>query len=113
MEDHGRIRVLLADDHRIFREALRMLLANECEVIAEASDGEQAVALALRLKPQVVVMDIGMRGIGGLSAARRIAKEAPSCQSADAQRVSGRGIRARGSWRSGRRGLRGQDRRVG
>ena len=77
MEDHGRIRVLLADDHRIFREALRMLLANECEVIAEASDGEQAVALALRLKPQVVVMDIGMRGIGGLSAARRIAKEAP------------------------------------
>jgi DNA-binding NarL/FixJ family response regulator len=78
MEDNGRIRVLLADDHRIFREALRMLLANECEVIAEASDGEQAVALALRLKPQVVVMDIGMRGIGGLSAARRIAKEAPS-----------------------------------
>ena len=80
MEDHGRIRVLLADDHRIFREALRMLLANECEVIAEASDGEQAVALALRLKPQVVVMDIGMRGIGGLSAARRIAKEAPACK---------------------------------
>ena len=64
MEDHGRIRVLLADDHRIFREALRMLLANECEVIAEASDGEQAVAIASRLKPQVVVMDIGMRGIG-------------------------------------------------
>ena len=80
MEDHGRIRVLLADDHRIFREALRMLLANECEVIAEASDGEQAVAIALRLKPQVVVMDIGMRGIGGLSAARRIAKEAPACK---------------------------------
>ena len=78
MEDNGRIRVLLADDHRIFREALRMLLANECEVIAEASDGEQAVAMAVRLKPQVVVMDIGMRGIGGLSAARRIAKEAPA-----------------------------------
>jgi two-component system, NarL family, response regulator NreC len=80
MEDHGRIRVLLADDHRIFREALRMLLANECEVIAEASDGEQAVAIAVQLKPQVVVMDIGMRGIGGLSAARRIVKEAPACK---------------------------------
>ena len=78
MEDYGRIRVLLVDDHRIFREALRMLLANDCEVIAEASDGEQAVALAVRLKPQVVVMDIGMRGIGGLSAARRIAREAPA-----------------------------------
>ena len=80
MEDHGRIRVLLADDHRILREALRMVLATECEVIAEASDGEQAVATAARLKPQVVVMDIGMPGIGGLAAARRIAKEAPACK---------------------------------
>jgi DNA-binding NarL/FixJ family response regulator len=78
MEDHGRIRVLLADDHRILREALRSLLATECEVVAEAADGEQAVAIAARLKPQVVVMDIGMPGIGGLAAARRIAKEAPS-----------------------------------
>jgi len=77
MEDHGRIRVLLADDHRILREALRSVLATECEVVAEAADGEQAVALAARLKPQVVVMDIGMPGIGGLAAARRIAKEAP------------------------------------
>jgi DNA-binding NarL/FixJ family response regulator len=77
MEDHGRIRVLLADDHRILREALRSLLATECEVVAEAADGEQAVAIAARLKPNVVVMDIGMPGIGGLAAARRIAKEAP------------------------------------
>ena len=80
MEDHGRIRVLLADDHRILRDALRSVLATECEVIAEASDGEQAVAIATRLKPQVVVMDIGMPGIGGLAAARRIAKEAPACK---------------------------------
>jgi len=80
MEDHGRIRVLLADDHRIMREALRMVLATECEVVAEASDGEQAVAIAAQLKPHVVVMDIGMPGIGGLSAAYRIAKEAPACK---------------------------------
>ena len=80
MEDHGRIRVLVADDHRIFREALRMLLATECEVVAEASDGEQAVAFAAQLKPQVVLMDIGMQGIGGLAAARRIAREAPACK---------------------------------
>jgi DNA-binding NarL/FixJ family response regulator len=80
MEDRGRIRVLLADDHRILREALRMVLATECEVVAEASDGEQAVAIAAQLKPHVVVMDIGMPGIGGLSAARRIAREAPACK---------------------------------
>ncbi len=80
MEDHGRIRVMLADDHRILREALRMVLATECEVVAEASDGEQAVALARQLKPQVAVMDLGMPGIGGLSAARRIAKEVPACK---------------------------------
>ena len=52
-----------------------MVLATECEVVAEAADGEQAVALAAQLKPHVVVMDLGMPGIGGLSAARRIAKE--------------------------------------
>ena len=80
MESHERIRVLLADDHRIVREALRMVLATECEVVAEASDGEQAVAIAARLKPQVVVMDLAMPGIGGLSAAHRIAIEAPSCK---------------------------------
>lgn len=80
MEDHGRIRVLLADDHRIVREALRMVLATECEVIAEAADGEQAVAIAAQLKPEVVVMDVAMRGIGGIAAARRIAKETPACK---------------------------------
>ena len=80
MESPTRIRVLLADDHRIVREALRMVLATECEVVAEASDGEQAVAIAARLKPQVVVMDLAMPGIGGLSAAHRIATEAPSCK---------------------------------
>src|SRR5271166_3701945 len=80
MESHERVRVLLADDHRIVREALRMVLATECEVVAEASDGEQAVAIAAQLKPQVVVMDLAMPGIGGLSAAHRIATEAPACK---------------------------------
>jgi DNA-binding NarL/FixJ family response regulator len=80
MENQRRIRVLLADDHRIFREALRMVLAAECDVVAEASDGEQAIALAAQLKPEVVVMDIGMPGIGGLAAARRIKREVPPCK---------------------------------
>ena len=80
MQSHERIRVLLADDHRIMREALRMVLATECDVVAEASDGEQAVAMAVQCRPHVVVMDIGMPGIGGLSAAGRISREAPACK---------------------------------
>ena len=81
MEDRsGRIRVLLADDHRILREALRMALASECDIVAEASSGEQAVAIAAQRKPHVVVMDLGMPGIGGLAAARRIVRETPSCK---------------------------------
>ena len=80
MEPHERIRVVLADDHRILREALRMVLATECDVVGEASSGEQAVVLAAQLKPQVVVMDIGMPGIGGLAAAHRIGKEVPACK---------------------------------
>ena len=80
MENDGRIRVLLADDHRIFREALKLALANECEVVGEAPDGEQAAAMAALLKPHVVVMDIGMPGIGGLAAASRISRDTPSCK---------------------------------
>jgi DNA-binding NarL/FixJ family response regulator len=71
-----RIRVLLADDHRLLREALRMVLERECEVVAEAASGEEAIALAVRTKPHVVLLDIEMPGIGGLAAAHRIAKEA-------------------------------------
>ena len=80
MKTQPRIRVLLADDHRIVREALKMVLAAECDVVGEASDGEQAVALAAQLKPQVVVLDLGMPGIGGIAAAHRIRKEAPACR---------------------------------
>ena len=80
MESQARIRVLLADDHRILREALKMVLAAECDVVGEASSGEQAVALAAQLKPQVIVMDVGMPGIGGLAAAHRIGKEVPACK---------------------------------
>ena len=72
------VRVLLADDHRILREALRLLLATEFDVVGEASNGEEAAAMAMRLKPHVVVMDIGMPGIGGLAAAHRIRKQVPA-----------------------------------
>ncbi|MGH8012644.1 MAG: response regulator [Candidatus Binataceae bacterium] len=73
-----RIRVMLADDHRIVRESLRLLLSTEFEVIGEAASGEEALALAAKLRPHVLLMDIGMPGIGGLNAAARIAKRAPS-----------------------------------
>jgi DNA-binding NarL/FixJ family response regulator len=76
-ENHDRIRVLLADDHRIFREALRMVLEAECEIIGEAPSGEAAIQLAAQLHPHVVVLDLGMPGIGGLAAAHRIARDCP------------------------------------
>jgi len=80
MEGQARVRVLLVDDHRIMTAALKMLLASECDVVGEASSGEDAVALAAELKPQVVVMDVGMPGIGGLAAAHRIGKDLPACK---------------------------------
>lgn len=73
-----RVRVLIADDHRMVREALRLVLEPECEVVAQASDGEEAVARALKERPDVVVMDVGMPGPGGIEAARRLAKQSPA-----------------------------------
>jgi two-component system, NarL family, response regulator NreC len=74
----GRISVLIADDHRLFREALRVVLESECEVVGEAASGEEAVALAARTRPNIVLLDVGMPGVGGLNAAHRLAKEAPA-----------------------------------
>lgn len=72
------IRVLLADDHRLFREALRAVLEPECTVVGEAPDGERALELAAKLKPHVVLLDVGMPGTGGLAAAHRIAQAMPA-----------------------------------
>jgi DNA-binding NarL/FixJ family response regulator len=78
MGDNDRIKVLLADDHRMVREALRMVLEPECEIVGEAASGEEAVALAVKTRPNVVVMDIAMPGTGGLAAAHHIGKQAPA-----------------------------------
>jgi two-component system NarL family response regulator len=74
-----RIRVMLADDHKILREALRGVLAKEddIEVVAEAGDGFEAMRLAREHAPDVLVMDIGMPGMGGIDATRRLAAECP------------------------------------
>ena len=74
-----KIRVMLADDHRIFRESLRLLLEKGgCEIVAEVGTGEEAIIAAQRHKPRVALIDLEMPGIGGLAAARRISKTAPA-----------------------------------
>jgi DNA-binding NarL/FixJ family response regulator len=73
-----RISVLIADDHRLFREALRVVLERECDVVGEAASGEEALTLAARTRPDIVLLDVGMPGVGGLNAAHRLAREAPS-----------------------------------
>ena len=82
---HDRIRILLADDHAMLRAGLRALLEaeNDLEVMGEAGTGEEAVEMAERLKPDVVVMDLSMPGIGGLEATRRIAASSGGAGAAD------------------------------
>src|SRR5437773_2664629 len=75
-----KIKVLLVDDHTVVREGLRALLEAEPDlgVVGEAETGRQAVQLAVKLKPDVVVMDIAMPLLNGLEASRQILKEAPA-----------------------------------
>jgi DNA-binding NarL/FixJ family response regulator len=73
------IRVLVADDHAGFRHGLVALLASEpgVEVVGEARDGHEAVAMTLGLLPEVVLMDLQMSGLNGIEATRRVLAEAP------------------------------------
>ena len=68
------IRVLVVDDHPIVRQGLRSYLSSRegIEVVADAADGESAVALADELRPDVVLMDLAMPGMGGLAAIREV-----------------------------------------
>jgi DNA-binding NarL/FixJ family response regulator len=68
------IRILLADDHAVVRDGVRALLEKQIDmaVVAEAADGREAVQLAEELLPDVVVMDVGMPGLNGIEATRRI-----------------------------------------
>src|SRR5580698_9288117 len=77
-----RITVLLAEDHMVVREGFRKMLELETdlEVIGEAKDGRQAVALVNKLRPDVVLMDIAMPLLNGLEATRQILKAAPGAR---------------------------------
>ena len=74
-----KIRIILADDHSLIRQALRLSIEKQAdlEVIGEASDGEEAVSMTQRLNPDVVVMDISMPIMNGIDASAQITKENP------------------------------------
>lgn len=73
------IRVMLVDDHAVLRQGLARLLREEpgIEIVGEASDGESAVSLARRVRPEVILMDISMPGMSGIEATRIIHADLP------------------------------------
>jgi DNA-binding NarL/FixJ family response regulator len=70
-------RILIGDDHALVLEGLVRLLANEFEIVGTASDGRALLAEADRLNPDVVLLDVGMPGMNGIEAARRLSKSNP------------------------------------
>jgi DNA-binding NarL/FixJ family response regulator len=77
-----KLAVLLADDHAVVRQGLRVLLEAEGDiaVVGEAENGREAVALAKKVLPDVVLMDVAMPGLNGLEATRQIVKSVPSAK---------------------------------
>lgn len=75
-------RILIADDHAVMRMGLSALMdsVEDFSVVGEASDGNEALDLALRLKPDVVVMDIYMPGLDGISATKKIKESVPEAK---------------------------------
>src|ERR1035438_8800310 len=74
-----KIRILLADDHKLMRSGLRVLLEQQSglSVAGEASDGREALSLSGSLKPDVLVMDVGMPNLNGIEAASQISQSHP------------------------------------
>jgi DNA-binding NarL/FixJ family response regulator len=73
------LKLLIADDHEIVRKGLRAVLEahRDCEVVGEAGDGRQAVAMTKELNPDIVILDISMPALNGLEATRQIVKTRP------------------------------------
>lgn len=76
---NSRINIILADDHRIFRDGLKSLLTEheDLRIIGEASDGLELLALLIKLKPDLVIMDITMPSLSGIEVAARITDQYP------------------------------------
>src|SRR4051795_13685380 len=72
-----RPRVLLADDHRLLREAFAQLLEPSCDVVGAVADGRALLAAAKELRPDVIVLDIAMPLLNGLDAARQLERLMP------------------------------------
>ena len=73
--------ILIVDDHPLTREALGALLAQHgFSVVGQAEDGEEAIGLARRLQPKLVLLDLSMPGLSGLEALPRLREAAPSCE---------------------------------
>ena len=76
------VRVVLADDHALVRQGIKSVLEREgLQVVAEASDGQEAIRQAKALAPDVVVMDIGMPTLNGMDAARELGRCCPKVKS--------------------------------
>jgi DNA-binding NarL/FixJ family response regulator len=73
------VRLLIADDHPVFRGGLKMLLdsLDTVELVGEASNGEEAIAMARELQPDVILMDLHMPGVNGIEATREIVTTSP------------------------------------
>src|SRR5258708_12180853 len=77
-----KVRILIADDHEVVRRGLCTLLQSHAgwEICGEATDGRVAVEKARQLKPDVVILDIGMPNLNGLAAARQLVQQDPTCK---------------------------------
>ena len=74
-----KLKLLLADDHRLFRDGLRTILEKhaEIDIVGETVDGSETVQTAIRLKPDIILMDISMPNLNGIDATRKILAERP------------------------------------
>src|SRR5205809_2849819 len=75
MEHTERVRVVLADDHRLVAESIARLLAEEYQLVAVAYDGDRLMETVRKLRPAIVITDIGMPGMSGLDAMKLLKRE--------------------------------------